>query len=108
MKARISTFAAVLGLLIAMSATDLLAAGRGNGGGGNGGYGKRDGSCVSQQTGSGGTTATRPAGSQRRDGTFLSTGVTANGSTVRPGNGNGLQDGSRLNTTPTTTPVPAQ
>lgn len=107
MKARISTFAAVLGLLIAVSATDLLAAGRGNGGG-NGGYGKRDGSCVSQQTGSGGTTATRPAGSQRRDGTFLSTGVTANGSTVRPGNGNGLQDGSRLSTAPTTAPVPAQ
>jgi hypothetical protein len=103
MRARISTIAAVLGLVVALSATDLLAAGRGNGGG-KGGFGKRNGTCVNQQTGSGGTPATRPAGSQRRDGTFLTTGVTANGSTTRPGNGNGLQDGSRLNTTPTTTP----
>ena len=103
MKARISTIAAVLGLLAAMSATDLLAAGRGNGGQGN-----RNGSFAGQQAGSGGTTATRPAGSQRRDGTFLTTGVTANGSTTRPNNGQGLQDGSRLNTTPATTPAPAQ
>lgn len=107
MKARISTFTAVVGLLVAISATDVLAAGRGNGRG-NGGSGKQGGSCVSQQTGSGATTATRPTGSQRRDGTFLTTGVTANGSTVRPGNGNGLQDGSRLNSTPTTPTAPVQ
>lgn len=107
MKARISTIAAVLGLLVAMSATDLLAAGRGNGGG-KGGYGKGNGSSVRQQSGSGGTTATRPAGSQRRDGTFLTTGVTANGATTRPGNGNGLQDGSHLNTPPATTAAPAE
>ncbi len=101
MKPRIVTIAAVMGLLVALSAGDLFAAGRGNGGGkGQGG----NGMCVSQQSGSGGTTATRPVGSQRRDGTFLTTGVTANGATTRPGNGNGLQDGSRLNTT---TPAPA-
>lgn len=85
-------------VLVALSAGDLLAAGRGNGGG----NGKRNGACVKQQTAAGGISVTRPVGSQRRDGTFLTTGVTANGSTTRPGNGNGLQDGSRLNT-PTTT-----
>lgn len=108
MKTRVSTITAVLGVLVAVSATDLLAAGRGNGGSsGNGGYGKRDGSCgsQSQQTATGSTTATRPAGAQRRDGTFLTSGVTANGSTVRPGNGKGLQDGSNLSTASTT---PAQ
>jgi hypothetical protein len=99
MKPRIITTAAVMGLLLALSAGDLFAAGRGNGGKG-GGSGTRTGTCAT------GTTATtRPAGSQRRDGTFLSTGTTANGSTTRPGNGNGLQDGSRLNTT--TAPAPA-
>ncbi|GEM_PF-1439945 len=108
MKAHISILGAILGLLVAASATDLLAAGRGNGGGGNGGYGKRNGSCVRQQAVSDATVTTRPAGSQRRNGTFQSTGVTANGSTVRPGNGNGLQDGSRLNSRPTTTSEPAQ
>ncbi len=100
MKPRIITIVAVMGLFVALSAEDLFAAGRGNGGKGQGGKG----TCVGQQSGSGGTTATRPAGSQRRDGTFLTTGVTANGATTRPGNGNGLQDGSRLNTT---TPAPA-
>ena len=103
MKTRISTIAAVVGLLVAVSATDLLAAGRGNCGG-NGGYGQQNGPCVNQQSGSGGATVTRPAGSRRRDGTFLSTGVTANGSTTRAGRGNGLQDGSCLKTTP----APAQ
>jgi hypothetical protein len=107
MKPRIITMAAVTGLLVALSAGDLLAAGRGNGGG-NGGYGKQNGSCVNQQAANGGTTATRPTGSQRRDGTFLTAGTTANGSSTRPGNGQGLQDGSRLNTTPTTPPAPAQ
>lgn len=102
MKTRIGMTAAVFALLIAVSATDLLAAGRGNGGS-KGGYGRRDGSCTSQQSATGATSAVRPAGSQRRDGTFLTTGVTANGSTTRPGHGNGLQDGSRLTTTPTTT-----
>lgn len=104
MKRRISTFVAVMGLLVAVSATDLLAAGRGNGGG----SGKRNGTCVSQQTGSGGAAATRPAGSQRRDGTFLNTGVTANGSAVRQGKGKGAMDGSRLNTTAATDPATAQ
>jgi len=101
MKTRISTIAAVVGLLVAVCATDLLAAGRGNCGG-NGG--QQNGPCVNQQGGIGATAVTRPAGSRRRDGTFLSTGVTANGSTTRAGRGNGLQDGSCLKTTP----APAQ
>lgn len=100
MKSRIITIAGVMGLLVALSAGDLLAAGRGNGKGG----GKQSRTCAATPSAAGGTAATRPAGSQRRDGTFLTTGVTANGSTTRPGKGNGLQDGSRLNTT-TTTPV---
>lgn len=102
MKPRIITTAAVMGLLIALSAGDLFAAGRGNGGKG-GGAGNRNGTCAI------GTTATtRPSGSQRRDGTFLTTGTTANGSTSRHGNGNGLQDGSRLNTTTAPAPATAQ
>jgi hypothetical protein len=99
MNPRIITTAAVMGLLLALSAGDLFAAGRGNGGkGGNGG-----GTCTTQQSAGGSTSATRPVGSQRRDGTFLTTGTTANGSTTRQGKGNGLMDGSHLTTT--TTPV---
>jgi hypothetical protein len=105
MTPRIITTAAVTGLLLALSAGDLLAAGRGNGGKGSG-AGGRNASSATCPTG---TTATaRPAGSQRRDGTFLSTGTTANGATTRPGNGNGLQDGSRLTTTTTAAPAAAQ
>ncbi|MBT0666470.1 hypothetical protein KI809_19350 [Geobacter pelophilus] len=102
MKTRMVTTAAVIGLLIALSAGELLAAGRGNGGG----KGQSNGTCTSQQAGTGSSSATRPVGSQRRDGTFLTTGTTANGATSRPNNGKGLQDGSRLNTatTPATTP----
>ena len=90
MKSQIITTAAIIGLLLAVSAGDLFAAGKGNGG-----YGKQNGTCVNGQSAAGGA-VTRPEGSQRRDGTFLTTGVTANGSTVRPGYGKGLQDGSRL------------
>jgi len=98
MKTRIITFAAVTGILAALTAGDVFAAGRGNAGS----SGSRNATCAT------GTTATtRPVGSQRRDGTFLTTGTTANGSTTRPGNGNGLQDGSRLNTTTTTVPATA-
>ena len=93
MKTGIITTAAVVGLLAALAAGDVFAAGRGNGGKGQGGY-------ASAGTA---TSATRPAGSQRRDGTFLTTGTTANGSTTRQGKGNGLMDGSHL-----TTLVPAQ
>lgn len=96
MKRSIMTTAALMALLLAVSAGDLFAAGRGKGGNG----GNRSGTCLTGQsaTGGAGTTATRPAGSQRRDGTFLTTGTTANGGTTRPDRGNGLQDGSRLNT----------
>ena len=101
MKPGIITTAAVMGLLVAVSAGEVFAAGRGGNGGGRGQGGS--GACAT------GTTATtRPAGSQRRDGTFLTTGTTANGSTTRPNHGNGLQDGSRLNTTTTTAPAAAQ
>lgn len=102
MKTRIVTTAAVVGLLVAVSAGELFAAGRGNGGG----KGQGNAACTTQQAGTGSSSATRPAGSQRRDGTFLTTGTTANGATSRPNNGKGLQDGSRLNTTatPATTP----
>jgi hypothetical protein len=103
MKRTIMTTAAVMALMMAVSAGDLFAAGRGKGGNG----GNRNGTCVTSQSGSG-ATATRPVGSQRRDSTFLTTGTTANGSTTRPGNGNGLQDGSRLNTTPAPAPTTAQ
>lgn len=104
MNRKIIGTAAVMGVLLSLSAADVFA-GRGNGAGKGGGNGVRNGSCVST-TGTA-TTATRPAGSQRRDGTFLTTGVTANGSTTRPANGKGLQDGSRLATTPTTSaPAP--
>jgi len=99
MKTRIITTAAVAGMLAAMAAGDVWAAGRGNGAGG----GKGSGTCTTAQSSTGSTAAIRPAGSQRRDGTFLTTGMTANGSTTRPGNGNGLQDGSRLTTTPPVT-----
>ena len=88
MKVRIMSTVAVMGLLVALSAGDALAAGRGNGGA----NGSRTGTCTNP------TTTVRPADSQRRDGTFLTTGTTANGSTVRPSNGKGLQDGSRLTT----------
>ena len=97
MKSRIMTTAAVMGLLVALTAGDLFAAGRGNGGRGQGA------SAGTAATAS----ATRPAGSQRRDGSFLSTGTTANGSTTRPGNGQGLQDGSRLSTPTPTTATPS-
>ena len=102
MKPRIITTAAVFGLLVALSAGELLAAGRSNGGKG---MQIRTHAQTRTQSAMSGTAATRPAGSQRRDGTFLATGTTANGSTTRPGNGKGLQDGSRLNTA--TTPAPA-
>ena len=91
MKTRIITTAAVVGFLAALTASDVFAAGRGNGSGG-----------------AGATSATRPAGSQRRDGTFLTTGTTANGSTTRNGKGTGLQDGTCItptNITPATTTV---
>src|SRR5512133_916363 len=87
MKQRIIIMAAVVGICAAVTAGDVLAAGRGPGGRGQGA-----GTCVNQQ----GSTS-RPAGSQRRDGTFMKTGTTANGSTTRPGNGNGLRDGSGRN-----------
>lgn len=90
MKRSIMTTAAVMALLLAVSAGDLFAAGRGNGG-------NRNGTGLTGQSGAG-TTVTRPVGSQRRDGTFLTTGTTANGGTTRPDRGNGLRDGSRLNT----------
>jgi len=108
MKARIITTAAVMGLLVALSAGELLAAGRGNGGNGGGRGGMQGGTHMQtrSQSAVAGTSATRPADSQRRDGTFLTTGTTANGSTTRPGNGQGLQDGSHLATT-TATPAPA-
>ncbi|MDD2364785.1 MAG: hypothetical protein PHN84_01335 [Desulfuromonadaceae bacterium] len=90
MKKQIFTTVAVVGLLVAVAAGDVLAAGKG-------GNGKRNGTCVSTQSANGTSTAvTRPAGSQRRDGTFLATGVTANGSTTRQGKGKGLMDGSGL------------
>lgn len=106
MKASISRVMALVAILGAVGATDLLAAGRGNGGGG-GGFGKQNGTCVTQQTQTQAKSAAtaRPEGSQRRDGTFMTTGVTANGSTTRPGNGKGLQDGTGLNAAPS---VPAQ
>lgn len=105
MNRKIIGTAAVMGVLLSLSAADVFA-GRGNGAGSGGGKGLRDGSCVNT-TGTA-TNATRPAGSQRRDGTFLTTGVTANGSTTRPANGKGLQNGSRLATTPTTSAPAAQ
>lgn len=97
MKQRIIIMAAVVGLCAALTAGDLLAAGRGSGGRGQG-----TGTCVNQQG-----SASRPAGSQRRDGTFLTTGTTANGSTTRPGQGNGLRDGSGQNHNTNTTAAPA-
>jgi fructose-1,6-bisphosphatase/inositol monophosphatase family enzyme len=103
MKTRIITVAAVAGLVAAVAAGDVFAAGRGNGGG----KGQRARNCTSTTAATGAAAATRPAGSQRRDGTFLTTGMTANGSTTRPLNGRGLQDGSRL-TTPTAPVTPAQ
>ncbi|PKN16578.1 MAG: hypothetical protein CVU66_00415 [Deltaproteobacteria bacterium HGW-Deltaproteobacteria-23] len=104
MKPRIITMAAVMGLIVALSAGELLAAGQGSGGGK--GMQMRTKTQTRTQSAVAGTAVTRPADSQRRDGTFLTTGVTANGSTTRPGNGKGLQDGSRLNTS--TAPVTAQ
>lgn len=100
MKSRIIIMGVVVGLCAALTAGDLLAAGRGSGGRGQG-----TGACINQQ----GSTS-RPAGSQRRDGTFMTTGTTANGSTTRPGNGNGngLRDGSCLNQGATTAPATAQ
>jgi hypothetical protein len=104
MNPRIITVTAVMGLLVALSAGELFAAGQGNGG-----KGMKNQNCTQARTKSAmaGTTAVRPADSQRRDGTFLTTGTTANGSTTRPGNGKGLQDGSHLNTTTTPAPTPA-
>jgi hypothetical protein len=99
MKRSIVTTTTVMGLLVALCAGDLFAAGRGNGGNGGKGGGSRTGASAAQ--------VTRPADSQRRDGTFLTSGVTANGSTTRPGNGKGLQDGSRLASTPTPAPATA-
>ena len=96
MKTRIITTAAVVGLLAALAASDVFAAGRGNGGG----NGQRNEIRTATQTAT--TAAVR---SQRRDGTFLTTGTTANGSTTRQGKGNGLMDGSHLTATPATTTV---
>lgn len=84
MKTGIITTAAVMGLVVALCAGEVLAAGNGKGRGGSG-------SSVSANT-----TTTRPVGSQRRDGTFLTTGTTANGSATRPGKGKGVMDGSGL------------
>lgn len=82
MKTRIITTAAVVGVLAALAAGDVFAAGPGNAGRGQG------------ASATAGTTAViRPVGSQRRDGTFLTTNTTANGSTVRP---NGLPAGTCL------------
>jgi hypothetical protein len=100
MKPRIITTAAIMGLLLALSAGDLFAAGRGNGG--RGGMQTSTQAQPRTQSAVAGTAINRPAGSQRRDGAFLNTGTTANGSTTRPGNGNGLKDGSCLTTTTTT------
>jgi hypothetical protein len=94
MKARIITTAAVAGLLAALAAGDVLAAGRGNMGN-------------SQGAATGATSATRPAGSQRRDGTFLTTGITANGSTTRNGKGTGLQNGTCVTPAPVAPVAPA-
>lgn len=117
MKTRIITTAAVMGLLVALSAGDIFAAGSGRGqGNGTGGGMKQQAQSqvrtqtqtrtrAQAQTANETMSATRPADSQRRDGTFLTTGTTANGSATRPDNGQGLQDGSRLNTTVTTVPT---
>jgi len=91
MKARIITTAAVVGLLAALAAGDVFAAGKGNGA-----------NVQGASASAGATLATRPVGSQRRDGTFLTTGTTANGATTRQGKGNGLMDGSHLGTPPVT------
>ncbi|MDD2851085.1 MAG: hypothetical protein PHY09_04190 [Desulfuromonadaceae bacterium] len=88
MEKRIITTVAVAGLLAALAAGDVCAAGSGFGNKG-------------QSAGS--TSVARPAGSQRRDGTFLTTGTTANGSTTRNGKGTGLQDGTCLTTPVVTT-----
>ena len=93
MKTRIITTAAVVGLLAALAAGDVFAAGFGGGGRGQ----------AAPTSSAGNTSVTRPAGSQRRDGTFLTTGTTANGSTTRNVNGTGLQNGVCL-----TTPSPAK
>lgn len=83
--------AAVFGMVVAIGAADVMAAG--GRGAGNG------------QAGASSTTV-RPAGSQRKDGSFLTTGVTANGATTRPTNGSGVRDGSRINVTaPVAVPV---
>lgn len=102
MKRSIMTTAAAMALMLAVSAGDLFAAGRGKGSNG----GNRNGTCVTGQTASG--TVTRPTGSQRRDGTFMTTGMTANGSTTHPGNGTGLHNGSHLNTCLAPAPTTAQ
>ncbi len=94
MKTRIFTTVAVAGVLAALAASDVSAAGRGNGGS----KGQGNGAAISTQAAAGTATATRPVDSQRRDGTFLTTGTTANGSTTRQGKGNGLMDGSHLAT----------
>jgi hypothetical protein len=97
MKTRIITTVAVAGLLAALAAGDVFAAGRGNGGASQG---------VSTATGSNATV--RPAGSQRRDGTFLTAGTTANGSTTRNGSGTGLLNGTCVTPAPAPTVAPAQ
>ncbi|NTV50181.1 MAG: hypothetical protein HGB32_16385 [Geobacteraceae bacterium] len=96
MKTRIITTLAVAGLLAALAAGDVFAAGRGNGGG----------SAQRNEIRTAAQTATAASvRSQRRDGTFLTTGTTANGSTTRQGKGNGLMDGSHLTATPAATAV---
>ncbi|MDD5285222.1 MAG: hypothetical protein PHD54_05145 [Desulfuromonadaceae bacterium] len=92
MKTRIIKISAIVGLLSALAAGDVLAAGFGGG----------RGQIASASAGS--ATTIRPVGSQRRDGTFLITGTTANGSTIRNGNGAGLKNGTCL--TPSNTPAP--
>lgn len=95
MKTRVMTTVAVAGLLAALAAGNVLAAGNGNGGG----KGQRNGTRACTQSANGAAATTRPADSQRRDGTFLTTGVTANGSATRQGKANGLMDGSHVTST---------
>jgi hypothetical protein len=84
MKTRIITTVAVAGLLAALAAGDVFAAGRGNAGGNR----QRNEIRTATQTATAASVR-----SQRRDGTFLTTGTTANGSETRNGKGTGIPDG---------------